>query len=63
MGALLPKARSLAEGYTYVCCAGVVRQRMAGENEDAVLVVGLSEHREVLGSLPKTCNLDVLLPS
>ena len=36
---------------------------MAGENEDSVLVVGLSEHREVLGSLPKTCNLDVLLPS
>lgn len=36
---------------------------MAGENEDAMLVVRLSEHGEVLGSLPKTGNLDVLLPS
>ena len=36
---------------------------MAGENEDAVLVVGLSEHGQVLGSLPKTGNLHVLLPS
>ena len=36
---------------------------MAGQNEDAVLVVRLRELGEVLGALPKTSNLDVFLPS
>lgn len=35
---------------------------MAGQDEDSVLVVRLREHGEVLGSLPKTSNLDIFFP-